>query len=67
MRSGELAGSKFKRVSMDFPNLAILTKSATPGDIQATKDATVRDATDGIAADCDNILVFLQAVALKSL
>ena len=27
---------KVKRVSTDFPNLAILTKSATPGEIQAT-------------------------------
>ena len=31
------------------------------------KDATARDATDGIAANCDDILAFLQAVALKAL
>ena len=36
MRSDNPAGSKFKRVSTDFPNLAVLTKSATPGEIQAT-------------------------------
>ena len=29
------------------------------------KDATVHDTTDGIAADCNSILAFLQAVALK--
>ena len=34
--AGYLAGSKFKRISTDFPNLAILTKSATSGDIQST-------------------------------
>ena len=31
------------------------------------KDATARDATDVITANCDNILAFLQAVALKAL
>ena len=31
-----------------------------------TKDATARNATDRIEADCDNIFAFLQAVALKS-
>ena len=31
-----------------------------------TKDAMARDATEIITADCDNILAFLQAVALKS-
>ena len=30
------------------------------------KYATARDATDGITADCNNILAFLQAVALKA-
>ena len=34
MRSDKPASSKFKRVSTDFPNLAVLTKSATPGEIQ---------------------------------
>ena len=34
MRSDDPDGSKFKRVSTDFPNLAVLTKSATPGEIQ---------------------------------
>ena len=36
MRSDKPASSKFKRVSTDFPNLAVLTKSATPGEIHAT-------------------------------
>ena len=36
MRLDDLAGSKFKRISTDFPNLEILSKSVTPGEIQAT-------------------------------
>ena len=36
MCSDEPAGSKFKRVFTDFPNMAVLTKSTTPGDIQVT-------------------------------
>ena len=36
MRSEKPTGSKFKRVSTDFLNLVMLTKSATPGEIQAT-------------------------------
>ena len=36
MCSDEPAISKFKRVSTDLPNLEILTKSATHGEIQAT-------------------------------
>ena len=36
MSSGEPASSKFKLISTDLPNQAILTKSATPGEIQAT-------------------------------
>ena len=36
MRASKLAAEKFKRVCEDFPNLTILTKSATPGDIQLT-------------------------------
>ena len=31
-----------------------------------TKDTMAHDATDGISADCDNTLVFIQEVALKS-
>ena len=34
MRASEPAVEKFKRVCEDFPNLAILTKSSTPGEIQ---------------------------------
>ena len=33
--------------------------------IISMKDMTARDATDRIASSCDNILVFLQAVAFK--
>ena len=36
MRTSEPAAKKYKRVCKDFPNLAILTKSATPGDIKLT-------------------------------
>ena len=36
MRAIELDTDKFKKVCEDFPNLAILTKSSTPGDIQLT-------------------------------
>ena len=36
MRASEPAAEKYKRVCEDFPNLAILTKSATPGKIQLT-------------------------------
>ena len=36
MHSEDPARSKFKRVCTEFPILAVLTKSATPGDIQVT-------------------------------
>ena len=36
IHSSEPAMDKFKRVCKDFPNLAILTKSSTPGKIQLT-------------------------------
>ena len=36
MGASEPAAEKYKRVYEDFPNLAILTKSATPGKIQLT-------------------------------
>ena len=36
IRASEPAADKFKRVCEDFPNLAILTKSSTPGEIQLT-------------------------------
>ena len=36
MHSYEPDGSKFKQVCMDLLNMAVLTKSATPGDIQVT-------------------------------
>ena len=36
MRASESAAEKFKRVCKDFPNLAILAKSSTPGKIQLT-------------------------------
>ena len=36
MRASDPATEKFKRVCEDFPNLNILTKSATPGETQLT-------------------------------
>ena len=36
MRTSEPANKKFKWVCKDFPNMAILTKSATPGKVQLT-------------------------------
>ena len=36
MCARELAADKFKKFCEDFPNLAILTKSSTPGEIQFT-------------------------------
>ena len=36
MRASEPAAEKYKRVCEDSPNIAILTKSATPGEIQLT-------------------------------
>ena len=36
MHASEPAAEKYKRVCEDFPNLAILTKSASPGEIQFT-------------------------------
>ena len=32
--ASETAAEKYKRICRDFPNLAILTKSATPGEVQ---------------------------------
>ena len=36
MRASKPAAKKYKRVCEYFPNIAILTKSATPGEIQLT-------------------------------
>ena len=36
MRASEPTTEKYKKVCKDFPNLAILTKSATPGKVQLT-------------------------------
>ena len=36
MHASEPAAEKFKRVCEDLPNIAILTKSSTPGKIQLT-------------------------------
>ena len=36
MRASEPAADKYKNVCEDFPNLGILTKSSTPGEIQLT-------------------------------
>ena len=36
MRASKPAVKKYKRVCEDFPNIAILTKSAMPGDIWLT-------------------------------
>ena len=36
MCTSKPATEKYKRVCKDFPNLAILTNSATPGEIQLT-------------------------------
>ena len=36
MRASEPAAEKYKRVCTDFPNIAILTKEKTPGEIQLT-------------------------------
>ena len=34
MRASEPAAKKYKKVCKDFPNIAILAKSATPGEVQ---------------------------------
>ena len=36
MRVSDPANEKFKRVCNDFPNITILAKSATPGEVQMT-------------------------------
>ena len=36
MRASEPATEKYKNVCEDFPNLGILTKSSTPGEVQLT-------------------------------
>ena len=36
MRASEPAAKKYKKVCVDFPNLAIITKSATTGEVQPT-------------------------------
>ena len=40
MRASETAVEKYKKVCKDFPNIVILTKSATPGKVQLTFDHT---------------------------
>ena len=36
MRTSEPAAEKYKKFCKDFTNIAILTKSATPGEVQLT-------------------------------
>ena len=36
MRASEPATEKYKNVCEEFPNLVILTKSSTPGEVQLT-------------------------------
>ena len=50
MRVGDPATKKYKKVCDDFPNLAILTNSATPGEFQLTfAHATVGNKPLGVS------------------
>ena len=40
MRASKPIAGKYKRVCKDFPNIAILNKSATPSEIQLTFNHT---------------------------
>ena len=41
MRASDPTDEKYKKVCKDFPNLAILTKRATPGEVQLTFGSNV--------------------------
>ena len=62
MRVSDLESKKYKKVCKDFPNLAILTKSATPGEVQLTfGHATVGNKSLG-----ESVVAFALAIYLSS-
>ena len=63
MRSDKPAGTKFKRVCASFPNLALVPKSATPGNIQVTFD----HASVGDHSLRETVTAFTLAGSLESL
>ena len=62
MRASELAAKKYKKVCEDLPNLAVLTRSATPNKVQLTfSHATVGNKSLG-----ESIVAFYLAEVLIS-
>ena len=62
MRASELAVKKYKKVCKDFPNLAKLTESATPGKFQLTFGHT----TFGNNSPGESVVAFALAVNIDS-
>ena len=63
MRASEPANEEYKKVCGDFPNVAILTKSDTPGEVQLTfGHATVGNNSLG-----ESVVAFALAGNLDSL
>ena len=62
MRTSEPAGEKFKHICKNFPNLAILTKSATLGNVQLT----LVHASVGKTPLGESVTAFAQAGSLEA-
>ena len=68
MRLDKPAGSKFKRVCTDFPNMEVLTKSTTPGYIQATYvHASVGNKSLGETVTAFSLAGYLEAPTVVSI
>ena len=68
MRLDDPNGSKFKRVRTDSPNLAVLTKITTPGEIQATYAyASVGNKPLGETVTAFSLAVSLEAPTVVSI
>ena len=68
MRSDKSDGTNFKRVCIDFTNLALITKSAKPGDIQVNFDhASAGKPPPGETVNAFDLVVYLESLTLVSI
>ena len=68
MRTSNRVREKFKCVFKDFPNMAILTKSPTPGDIQLTfVHASIGNKSPGESVTAFSLAGFLEAQTVVSI
>ena len=68
MRTSEPAREKFKRICKDFPNLAILSKSNSPGEVQLRFTlASIGNKSLGVCVTAFALVVSLEAPKVVSI